>query len=216
MHHTRIKICGITIEADAHAVIAAGADALGFNTWTGSRRYLDLAAAEWVGGLPPFVTRVALLVDAPLDEAVRVALLPFIDAVQLHGNEDRAYCTALARHGRPIIKAIRLKSGSDLSQIGEFAAQHILIDAYVPGQFGGTGERADLAMVSKLRREFPLLRVVLAGGLTPENVGDAVRTVRPYAVDASSGVESEPGRKDSERLRAFVHAVRAADCADAS
>ncbi len=208
----RIKICGITNQQDAEAAIAAGADALGFNTWREGKRFIDLdRAADWIEELPPFITKVALLVNAPLAEAEHLARLPFIDALQLHGDEDAAYCAQVRAFGRPFIKALRLRSREELSQLSEFGTRHFLIDAHVAGSFGGTGTLADVAVVEEFKERNPGLALTLAGGLTPENVAEVVRAVRPYAVDVSSGVESAPGRKDPARMKAFVEAVRRAE-----
>jgi phosphoribosylanthranilate isomerase len=207
----RVKICGITNEDDARTSIALGASALGFNTWSGSKRFLDLAhAGRWIAGLPPFVTRVALLVNAPLEEAERVARLPFIDALQLHGDEDAAYCAAVARFGRPFIKALRLRSAAALEGLERFATPHFLIDAHVEGQFGGTGVAADLALAREFTARYPRATLILAGGLRAENVAAAVRDVRPFGVDVSSGVVAGAGRKDAALVRAFVEAAHRA------
>lgn len=207
----RVKICGITNEHDARTSIALGASALGFNTWTGSKRFLDLAnAGTWIAELPPFVTRVALLVNAPIQEAERVARLPFIDAVQLHGDEDAAYCAQLARVGRPLIKALRLCSTAALAGLERFATRHFLIDAHVEGQFGGTGVAADPALAKEFTARYPEATLILAGGLRPENVAAAVKEVRPFGVDVSSGVEAGAGRKDARLVREFVEAAQAA------
>jgi len=205
----RVKICGITCAQDAHAAIALGADALGFNTWRGSKRSLDLAAAgAWLRELPPFVARVALTVNAPLEEAQRIAALGFVDAVQLHGDEDAPYCEALASGGRTVIKALRVRVADDLAVVPSFPAASFLIDAHVAGLFGGTGVPVDLDLAREFRRRFPEKPLILAGGLNPENVARAVDAVRPYAVDVSSGVEAEPGRKDYRLVKAFIEAAR--------
>jgi phosphoribosylanthranilate isomerase len=205
----RVKICGITNARDAEMAIACGADALGFNTWPGTKRFIDLEReADWIRDLPPFVSRVALVVNAPLEEAQRVAAYPFIDAVQFHGDEDPAYCATFAASGKSFIKALRIRNEVDLDRCDAFSTRHVLVDAHVAGMFGGTGVRVDLDLASALRERFPHLTVVLAGGLRPENVADAVRAVRPFAVDVSSGVESAPGIKEPAMIRAFVDAVR--------
>jgi phosphoribosylanthranilate isomerase len=204
----RVKICGLTNADDAHAAIAGGADALGFNFFAGSKRCIDLEAeAGWIAALPPFVARVAVLVNAPIEEALRVARHPAIDAVQLHGDEDREYCEAFAECGRPFIKALRIAKSADASQAAEFSTPNVLIDASVPGAFGGTGRQLDLALAREIVERYPRLRVILAGGLTPENVREAARVVQPFAVDVASGVESNPRRKDAGRIAAFIRAV---------
>lgn len=204
-----VKVCGITREEDALAAIDAGADLLGFNTWTGTKRYIDIEKnARWLAGLP--VIRVALLVNAPLDFAARIAALPFIDALQIHGDEDASECARLAAFGKPIIKALRAEDPAVAHGADTFSTRHVLLDAHVPGAYGGTGARVDLELARRFREENPALTVWLAGGLRPENVAEAVRSVRPAVVDVSSGVETEPARKDIAKMRAFTAAVRSA------
>ena len=204
----RVKICGITTAQDAEAAIAAGADALGFNTWPGSRRYLELeTAADWIRQLPVFVTKVALCVNTPLGQARQLAELPWIDVVQFHGDESREYCAQFAAWGRPLIRAVRLGAAHELPALAEWGTRHVLVDAAVPGAFGGTGCSADLALAAAAVAGLPHLSITLAGGLEPENVAAAIRRVRPYAVDVASGVESAPGKKDASKMRAFVQAV---------
>ena len=200
-----VKICGITNRDDALAAVEAGADLLGFNTWHGTKRYMDIARnAEWIAALPRPVIRVALLVNETPEEAERIAAFPFVDALQFHGDEDAAFCRWVAGLGKPIIKALRAKDRGTLATAADFSTPHILLDAHVPGEFGGTGARVDLALASEFKRTHPAISLWLAGGLTPENVADAVRAVRPVVVDVSSGVEFDPGRKDAKKMRAFV------------
>jgi len=212
---TRVKICGLTNAADAETAIALGADALGFNLFPGSKRYLELAGAgDWIAALPPLVTRVAVLVNVPLAEAVRIAEHPAFHSVQFHGDEDPAYCAEFARTGRSFIKALRLSGPGVLASAADYSTRSILLDA-APAtaggsqEYGGTGTLIDLALAARLARAHPQLRILLAGGLRPENVAAAVATVGPYAVDVASGVEtaSDPRRKDSGRLRAFMAAA---------
>ncbi len=205
----RVKICGVTNLDDARTAIALGADALGFNFFPGSKRFLALAEnAPWIRELPPFVTKVAVLVNVPLSEACRVAEHPAIDMVQFHGDEDMEYCAEFARSGRPFIKATRLTDVSVIPSLADFSTAHVLLDAHVPGAFGGTGTAIDLILASETVRRHPALSVILAGGLTPANVGKAVSVVRPFAVDVASGVEVAPGRKDMNLVRAFIDAAR--------
>lgn len=209
----RVKVCGITCREDAEEAIASGADALGFNTWPGTKRYLDLQkAAPWIRELPPFVARVALCVNSSLEEAQELARSPIIDLVQFHGDEEPAFCQQFAAaSGKPFIKALRIRSDADVDQIVAFSTRHVLIDAHVEGQYGGTGAPVNLELAKLIRERFPSLQLVLAGGLKPENVAEAIRQVRPYAVDVSSGVEMNPGRKDPSLIRAFIDAVRNAE-----
>ena len=204
-----MKICGVTNRDDANAAVDAGADLLGFNTWSGTKRFLDLEKnAAWLSNLPAAVVKVALLVNATLAEARGVAALPFIDALQLHGDEDAETCAAVAALGKPIIKAIRARDAASFASARTFSTPHILLDAHVPGAFGGTGARVDVELVSVFQREHPQLTLWLAGGLTAENVAEAVAAVRPSVVDVSSGIEVEPGKKDFAKMRAFVKAAR--------
>ena len=206
-----VKICGITNRDDAFAAVDAGADLLGFNTWHGTKRFVDIARnAEWIAALPRPVVRVALLVNAVPGETERVAALSCVDALQFHGDEDADFCRWAATLGKPIIKALRARDRDALVQAGNFSTPHILLDAHVPGEFGGTGARVDLALACEFKRAHPSLKLWLAGGLTPENAGDAVRAVWPAVVDVSSGVEIEPGRKDAAKMRAFAEAARRA------
>jgi phosphoribosylanthranilate isomerase len=204
----RVKICGITNRADALMAIACGADALGFNLFAGSPRCIDLEEnADWIEALSPFVTKVAVLVNVAFAEACRIAAHPAIDLVQFHGDEDAAFCAAFAKTGRPFIKALRARIAEDLGRATHFSTPHILLDALVPGAYGGTGARLDFALAADLVTRERGLNIILAGGLTPANVGEATRVVRPFAVDVASGVESVPGRKDSALVAAFIDAA---------
>jgi phosphoribosylanthranilate isomerase len=209
----RVKICGVTNRDDALAAIDAGADALGFNLYPGSKRAIVLdREAEWIVALPPFVTRIAVLVNASLAEARRVAAHPAIHSVQLHGDEDADYCAKFAAESqRPFVKAVRLRSAADIAGADRFTTPHILLDADAGAAFGGAGQLIDLALAAQYRARHPAHRVILAGGLRVENVAAAIRAVRPFAVDVASGVEVEGDarRKDPARLEAFMHAVSA-------
>jgi phosphoribosylanthranilate isomerase len=207
----RVKICGVTNRADAEAAIALGADALGFNLFPGSKRCIELAReAEWIAALPPFVTRVAVLVNVPIEEARRVAEHPAIDCVQFHGDEDEAYCAEFARLGRPFIKALRLADAAAIERAPHFSTRNVLLDAHAGAAYGGTGTLIDLALAAACARRHPRLALILAGGLKPANVGGAVRAVLPFAVDVASGVECEGDarRKDFERMREFLIAAQ--------
>ncbi|MBI4984326.1 MAG: phosphoribosylanthranilate isomerase [Rhodocyclales bacterium] len=206
MSRTRVKICGITREQDLQAALAAGADALGFVFYPPSPRYLtpERAAALAVQ-VPPFVGRVGLFVNAAAqDVRATLAAVP-LDLLQFHGEEDAAYCE---QFGRPYLKAARVRPGLDLV---EFAlrysrAQGLLLDAFVDG-YGGGGQSFDWSLVPQ---ELPL-PMILSGGLHAANVGEAVRKLRPWAVDVSSGVEAGKGIKDAQKISAFMAAVKDAD-----
>lgn len=207
MRVTRIKICGITRIEDALAAAAVGADAIGLVFFAKSPRHVAIdRAAEICAALPPFVTTVGLFVDAGADQVGDVLERVPLDLLQFHGDESAAECE---RHGRPYIKALRMRPGIDLrgAVAGYGSARGILLDTYRPGLPGGTGESFDWSQVpSDLKTP-----IILAGGLSPDNVAEAVRRVRPWAVDVSGGVESAPGVKDSGRIADFVEAVRTAD-----
>ncbi|MGM0784826.1 MAG: phosphoribosylanthranilate isomerase [Pseudomonadota bacterium] len=202
---TRVKICGLTREADVEAAVAAGADALGFVLWPGSRRAVDeTQLARLAARVPAFVTRVGLFVDADAEWVVRCAA--HLDLLQFHGNESPAAC-AIA--GRPWIKALRMRDGLDVhAAAAAYAnARALLLDAYRPGVPGGTGETFDWSRIPAN----PTKPVILAGGLTPDNVAEAIAVAHPFAVDVSGGVEIEPGRKDPRRIAAFLSAVQNAE-----
>ncbi len=153
---------------------------------------------------------MAVLVNAPLDEARRVAAHAAIHCVQFHGDEDEAFCAEFARAGRPFIKALRLRDASAAAEAGRFSTRNVLLDAQAGAAFGGTGTLVDLGLAAGVAQANPELHVILAGGLRPENVAAAIAAVRPFAVDVASGVEaaSDSRRKDRERMRAFIEAVR--------
>ena len=210
-NRVRVKICGITTPQDALDAIDAGADALGFNGFSGSKRFLDLQAASgWMAQLPPFVTRVAVLVNPTLAEAQAVQALPGVDRLQFHGDEPPEFCARFAPQG--YLKALAARDRAALRAATRYAgASAILLDAFVPGAYGGTGSLIDLELAAAFVRENRDLRVILSGGLTPENVAAAVRAVRPHAVDVASGVESHSCKKDKARMRDFIAAVREAE-----
>lgn len=202
---TRIKFCGLTRPEDVDAAVAAGADALGFVLWPGSKRAIDeQRLAELSERVPAFVTRVGLFVDPDPTLVARSAL--HLDLLQFHGDEPPGTCQAV---GRPWIKALRMRDGLDLHAAAEAygGARALLLDAYRPGVPGGTGETFDWSRIpARLAKP-----VILAGGLTPDNVAEAIAAVAPFAVDVSGGIEAAPGVKDATRMAAFLRAVRRAD-----
>ena len=206
-NRVRIKICGITNPQCALDAIEAGADALGFNGFEGSKRFIDLdAASAWMAQLPPFITRVAVLVNPTPSQAQATLELPGIDLLQFHGDESLEFCAPFARHG--FIKALTARDRASLTLATQYGATGVLLDAFVPGSYGGTGHLIDLELAAEFVRQNPALRVILSGGLTPDNVAQAVHVVRPYGVDVASGVESHPCKKDPARMRDFIAAVR--------
>ena len=204
---TAVKICGITRPEDALAAARAGAHAIGLMFYAKSPRHVTPArAAEIIRVLPPFVTTVGLFVDATAEE-VRAALAEApVGLLQFHGDETPEFCRQFRR---PYVKAVRVKAGVDLLQYAQdyHDAKALLLDAYVEGLHGGSGAAFDWSLIP---RGLPL-PVILSGGLTPENVTEAVRRVRPSAVDVSSGVESAKGIKDAQKIAAFIKGVRNAD-----
>ena len=203
---TRVKICGITSTQDAAAAVDAGADAVGLVFAPGTPRQIaPEAAAAVVERLPPLVAVVGVFVDHPLDEVLRIVAALRLHAVQLHGQESEDFSR---RMPVPVIRAIRVRDASSLRPMETYPADAFLLDAHVEGRHGGTGVVVpwDLALRAKGRK--PLF---LSGGLRPETVAEAVRRVRPYGVDVSSGVEASPGRKDHQKVREFIANVRRAD-----
>lgn len=197
-----VKICGITRLEDAQAAVAAGASALGFVFWPRSPRYIEPGRArEIVATLPPSVTPIGVFVDQPADEVNGIVAQVGLGAVQLHGGEDEKYVQAMTR---PVVKAVAV-AGDKTPAIDNWpAAVTVLLDVHDPVRKGGTGRTVDWTVASDIAKR---RNVILAGGLTPENVGEAITRVRPYGIDVSSGVEAEPGIKDHGRLKALFEAV---------
>ncbi len=205
--YTKIKVCGITNSDDAHAAVELGADALGFIFVPDTPRYVEPQIVERIiSELPPFITTVGVFADAPSEIVSETIQLCGLNVAQLHGSETPDYCNTIATRCRvPVIKAFRIKDRHSLSPIPEYKVSAYLLDTYVKGKKGGTGEifNWDLAKEAK---EYG--RIIIAGGLTPENVAQAIRHVEPYAVDVGSGVESSPGKKDHSKVRAFIENIR--------
>jgi len=203
----RVKICGITNAQDAQKAVALGADAIGLVFFPPSPRFVTFAqAVEITRQLPPFVTIVGLFVDADAQTIARAIASVPLNLLQFHGEEHAADC---AMHGLRWIKAVRMREDVDLDAATAryHQAAGLLLDAYRPGVPGGTGETFDWDRIPQRMAS----RIVLAGGLTPGNVAQAIAHVRPYAVDVSGGVEAEPGRKDAAKMAAFIRGVRRAE-----
>jgi phosphoribosylanthranilate isomerase len=202
---TKVKICGITNLQDALFAAEAGADALGFVFYARSPRYIvPDRAREIVLRLSPFVAKVGVFVNEELDRVREVMAYCHLDYAQLHGDETPEQVAALAPRA---IKAVRVRSAADVEQLSAYQAAAYLLDAYHPTKPGGTGETWDWELAATAKRYGP---VILAGGLTPENVGDAIEQVHPYAVDVSSGVEAAPGIKDRQKVQRFIMAAKGA------
>jgi len=198
-----VKICGITREHDAHAAVEAGAGALGFVFWPGSPRFIDpYRARAIVANLPPFVVPVGVFVNQPASHVKGVAALVGLGAVQLHGDEDAPYAAGIRY---PLIRAIAIDQRTDVARLDSWPSRTtLLLDVHDPVSRGGTGRTIDWAAASLIAAR---RRILLAGGLTPDNVAEAVARVQPFGIDVSSGVEMSPGIKDPARLRALFEAL---------
>ncbi len=200
----RVKICGITNRDDAAAAVEAGAAALGFNFYPRSARFVQPdVVAEIVARVPPGVCTVGVFVDETRARVAAIAAQAGVTALQFHGTESPEFCQAWEQK---VIKALRVGDATAARHAARYAVDFILADAYVEGQPGGTGRR----IVPEHLHGFERTRLILAGGLNPDNVADAVRAVRPFAVDVASGVESAPGQKDWDLMRRFIAHAHAA------
>ena len=203
---TQVKICGVTSVADALAAAGAGADMIGLMFYDGSPRHVTLAqAAEIARALPPFVLKVGVFVNPDEAQVMEAIAACGLNLLQFHGDEPSDFCT---QFGVMSLKALRVRDAESLQILAIFHTDAFLLDAYYKGGLGGTGEKFnwDLAVAAQKFGK----PIFLAGGLTPENVADAVKQVRPFAVDVSSGVEAAPGKKDAAKVRAFIQAAKAA------
>ncbi|HEX7570894.1 MAG TPA: phosphoribosylanthranilate isomerase [Verrucomicrobiae bacterium] len=203
---TQVKICGVTSVADALAAAGAGADMVGLMFYDGSPRHVTLAqAAEIARAVPPFVLKVGVFVNPDEAQVMEAIAACGLNLLQFHGDEPSDFCT---QFGVMSLKALRVRDSESLQTLANFHTDAFLLDAYSKGGLGGTGEKFnwDLAVAAQKFGK----PIFLAGGLTPENVADAVRQVRPFAVDVSSGVEAAPGKKDAAKVRAFIQAAKAA------
>ncbi len=203
---TRVKICGITRAEDAELAVSLGAWAIGFILWPQSKRHADPAVAAGIShALHRRVERVGVFVNQTLDEIAGLVDTLGLTYVQLHGDEGPQFCSAVAqRTGARVIKAMRIAHASDLRELDRFHTDLHLLDASVAGLRGGSGQAWDWTLAAQRRSKIPFL---LSGGLTPENVADGIAAVRPWGVDVASGVESEPGIKDPDKLHRFFDAV---------
>jgi phosphoribosylanthranilate isomerase len=199
----RIKFCGITTPEDAREAAKLGAWAIGLNHWAESPRRCEPAVAAEIGAeLRRRLEVVGVFVNAPLAEIARAAEDESLTMLQLHGDEGPAFCREAARRtGLPVIKALRVRSSADVQAAEAFRTGFHLLDAHRPGLPGGTGESFDWELAAGRRSSVPM---ILAGGLDPDNVAEAIATVHPFAVDVASGVEASPGIKDHARMAAFA------------
>jgi phosphoribosylanthranilate isomerase len=207
MNQVRVKVCGIRSLEEAQASIAAGADWLGFNFWPRSPRYIaPEVAREIVAMLPPLVVNIGVFVNEARERIEAIASDLRLAAVQLHGDESPEFCAGIT--AAKTIKAIRVTEDFVPQSIKRYSVSMILLDTGIPGSYGGTGRTFDWSVAAECARLSP---IILAGGLTAQNVGEAISTVRPAAIDVCSGVEAEPGRKDLVKLRNFMLAVTKAN-----
>ena len=201
----RVKVCGVTSVGDAAMCLNAGVDAIGLNFWPGSVRRCEEKVAQAIAQLPRAkALLVGVFVNEQADEIRRLIDSVGLDCVQLHGEEPPDFLASFLPHA---YKALRVRGPEILDEVRRFPGEHVLLDAYVKGVPGGTGATFDWSSALAVTKE---RKLTLAGGLTPDNVADAVRCVRPYCVDTASGVESAPGVKDPQRVRAFVARAKAA------
>jgi phosphoribosylanthranilate isomerase len=201
----KIKICGITNLTDARLAVDLGADALGFIFYPKSPRYVAPdAAREIIAHLPPFLVSVGVFVDEAAAVIQNLAAQAGLDWIQVHGQESPDYCRSL---GRRVIKGFRIRDESSLKDLEPFqgAVQAFLLDTYKKGQVGGTGETFDWRLGQEAKKYG---QIILAGGLTPDNIAQAIKVARPSAVDTASGTEAAPGKKDPAKLKAFFRAIR--------
>ncbi len=201
----RVKICGLTRAEDVRAAVRSGADALGFQMSVGPRKIPPLQASRLAALAPRFVLKVGVFVNEPVSRTRRVARFCGFDAVQLHGEEGVDACEAV---GLPVIKGVRMRNVKTLDRFKSYPVAALLLDRYNPIFHGGTGQRFNWGWARAASRL--LLPILLAGGLNPENVADAIRIARPFGVDVSSGVEIRPGVKDARKMARFIKRARAA------
>jgi len=207
MSRVKTKICGVRSLEEAQAAVNAGADALGFNFWPRSARYIEpLAAREVIMGLSPIVCTVGVFVNEEANRIADIASELCLSAVQLHGDESPDFCERLG--SIKTIKALRVGQDFDLRLIETYRVSMVLLDSSVEGSYGGTGRSFDWRIAIEAKKLAP---IILAGGLTTENVWDAITHARPAAIDVCSGVEAEPGRKDLDKLRRFMAVVARAN-----
>jgi len=201
---TKVKICGVTSVDDALMAAEAGADAIGLNFYPRSPRCVGVeVAAAIAAALPAGVCRVGVFVDAPREQVLAIAARVGLDALQFHGDEGAELC---AGWDRKTIKAVRVRDAEALARVAAYPVDFILADAYVEGRAGGTGQRVPAAWLAGVAAQ----RLILAGGLDPDNVVEAIQLVRPAAVDVASGVERAPGVKDPEKVGRFVSNAKSA------
>lgn len=207
---TSLKVCGVTLESDARQLIEEGVPALGVNFWPRSKRFLEhQKAATFLPELKGKILRVGVFVNAASEEVHTLLENDVIDVAQFHGDETAEYCAPFVQAGHAFIRAIGVKNADSLSDIHAYKATAVLLDAHAPGVYGGTGDTFDWKLAKAFIDANPQLPVLLAGGITSENAGDATQSVHPAALDLASGSESSPGIKDFDKIRAIQAAIQA-------
>lgn len=202
------KVCGLTRLSDALVCAEAGINAIGINFWPKSKRFHPFSQAKtWLEQVPDSLTRVAVFVNAPAGEVREIIASGLIEVAQFHGDESEDYVRSFLEAGTPVIRALSARTEADLEKIARSPVQTILLDAYQPGVYGGTGMTCDWALAARAVCEFPEKDIILSGGLTPLNAAQAVREVHPAAIDLASGVESAPGVKDPEAIRRLAYSL---------
>ena len=207
---TKVKICGITNLDDARLSIKFGADMLGFNFYHGSKRYVSPEEVDaFVQELDPSISKIGVFVNASIEEILFARTLGNLDTVQLHGDETAEFISEVRKNmDTRIIKAVRIVSQKEMDELATLGADGFLLDSFSATEYGGTGRAFDWSLASESSARSG--NIYLAGGLTAENVADAIRIVQPYAVDVASGVESSPGKKDPNKLEAFIRNAKSA------
>lgn len=204
-----VKICGITQRDQALEIARLGADFIGINFWPSSKRYLPLEKASWLSEIPDTTALVGVFVNADLSYLREVAATGLISHLQLHGDESADFCASLMEEGHSLIKAFQVRDAAMLDKISDYPVKDILLDAYHPDQRGGSGEVFPWELALQFKQKYPDRSLFLAGGLHADNVADAVRSVRPYAVDVASGVEDDqPGIKNLAKVARFIEQAK--------
>jgi phosphoribosylanthranilate isomerase len=207
-----VKICGLTLRDQAENCAELGADFIGLNFWPSSKRYLDPAQADWVKALPESLKKVGVFVNATSAQIMETVERLGLNFAQLHGDESPDFCEQLLEAGVPIIKAFQVRDETTMDLIADYPATHTLLDAYHPHERGGIGESFPWDLARRFSSRFPDRQLILAGGLTPENIASAVSGTHPYAVDVASGVESgTPGIKDMQKVSHFISRAKGLD-----
>lgn len=209
-----LKICGVTLAAEAERLANLGVDALGVNFWPHSKRFVNPAAAAWLAPLAGRIARVGVFVNAGPDLPLQLFRQGLIDAAQLHGEETTGEIASLRDAGLPVIKARGVASRADLESLLAAGADAILADAPAAGQYGGTGRTIDWDLAREFTARHPQARLILAGGITPENAARALANVRPAALDVASGAELRPGIKDFAKVAALLAIIRGSETAN--